>query len=402
MTGPPLDISSIAKQTLMEMALNKVAPTPKNYAAFYARNLAKSGFAPPDESAPAPPSPGGPLALAEPRGLPARADAQARSLRGVLGIVEAFVANLAALFPDNPMLLEQLAIVRDALAAPGDMGKLSAAQSSLTRLSAPALHSHISAARIVAQQMADSFLEQMGTAGAQTAEIGQALERRQGAIASATTQRQILEAVAAMLSDSGSALSALGEAKNRMEATRFQAEEAHDSIRQLEGQLKRASEDAKRDYLTGLLNRRGLDESLAKTYARSATVSLALLDIDNFKSLNDSLGHEAGDRALKKLSEAIRDILQGSASASRMGGEEFLIVFEATDPQDAKKLVEGLQRALTTKYFLEADGNRLITFSAGVAARRPGEDPSATIARADQAMYAAKRLGKNRVEAAPP
>lgn len=394
MTRPPLDVAALAKHTLMEMALNKVAPTPENYAAFYARHLAKAG------GSPAPPTIGFAKKQAEEHAL--RADAQARSLRGVLGIVEAFVANLAALFPDNPMLLEQLSIVRDALAAPDDISKLSAAQKSLARLSAPALHSHISAARIVAQQMAETFLEQMGAAGAKTAEIEQVLTQRQGAIANATTQPQILEAVAAMLNDSGEALSALGEAKTRMDATRAKAEEAHDSIRQLEAQLQRASEDAKRDYLTGLLNRRGLDESLSRAYARSASVALALLDIDNFKALNDTLGHEAGDRALKKLSQAIGDILHGAAFASRMGGEEFLIVFESTTTIEAKRLVEVLQRALTTKYFLEHEGHCLITFSAGIASRRPGEPPSGAIARADEAMYAAKRLGKNRVEIAEP
>jgi PleD family two-component response regulator len=91
---------------------------------------------------------------------------------------------------------------------------------------------------------------------------------------------------------------------------------------------------------------------------------------------------------LQKLSDAIRGVLGAGpqASPSRMGGEEFLLVFESTAPEEAKNLVEGLQRALTTKYFLQAEGSRLVTFSVGVTARLANESPFETISRADEAI----------------
>lgn len=382
------DAPFLARQALMAMALNKVPPTPENFKIYYEKSSGRSG-----EDASPMAAPDCALAAAS-----AKAESQARSLTGVLGIVEAFIANLAALLPENALLQEQLEIVRDALAAPEDFVKLGAARKTLSRLRAPDIHTHLSAAKIVAQQMADSFMDQMSVAGLETAEIESVLALRQEAIAQATTHTQINQAVAAMLLDASKARASLGSAKEKMDQTRQKAEEAHEAIRELEAQLKKASEEAKRDYLTGLLNRRGLDEEIERAYAEHELVSLALLDLDNFKKLNDELGHEAGDAALKTLSACISEILAGSGCPARMGGEEFLIIFPSASAAQAKQSVEALQRALTKKFYLEAEGSRLITFSAGVAQRQGSETPSQTIARADEAMYRAKRLGKNRVE----
>lgn len=380
------DAASLAKQALMEMALGKIAPTPENFKAHYDKRLREAGGEP------------------DARGLdPAgsrKAENQARSLIGVVGIVEAFVTNLAALFPENPLLQEQLIIVRDALAAPDDLARLTAARKSLSRLRSPDIHSHLSAAKIVAQQMTEQFLDQMGAAGDATAEIELSLFTRQEAISEAANQSEVDMEVCAMLADATRARGALGEAKDRMDQTRQRAQEAQAAINELEHQLIKASEEAKRDYLTGLLNRRGLDEALEAAYRDHHMVSVALLDVDNFKALNDELGHQAGDEALKALSCSISEILAGSGSPARMGGEEFLLLFPNLTQAEAAQRVESLQRALTKKIYVEAQGSRFITFSAGVASRREGESPSETIARADQAMYSAKRLGKNRVELA--
>lgn len=381
----------LARQALMAMALHKVPPTPENFKSYY-DNIGGAPAHPPSLAAPA-------RAMADEPVFSA-AQAQARSLTGVLGIVEAFLGNLAGLFPDNPLLQEQLEIVRDALAAPEDFVKLGAARQTLGRLQTPDIHSHLSAAKIVAQQMADAFMDQMSVAGIKTAEMESVLLIRQNAIASAATHAQINQAVSDMLLDASKARASLGQAKEKMDQTRQKAEEAREAIRELESQLKKASEEAKRDYLTGLLNRRGLDEELELAYAEHELVSVALLDLDNFKKLNDELGHEAGDAALKTLSACIRERLKGSGSSARMGGEEFLILFPNQPASEAKRAVEGLQRALTKTFYMAAEGQRLITFSAGVAQRKGQETPSQTIARADEAMYRAKNLGKNRVEIA--
>ncbi len=127
---------------------------------------------------------------------------------------------------------------------------------------------------------------------------------------------------------------------------------------------------------------------------------VAPLDIDNFKRLNDTLGHQAGDQALVHLTNVIRETLRPSDSVARYGGEEFVIILPDTDIENGESTISRLQRELTKKFFLHENDRILITFSAGVALRAPQEDQEDAIARADKAMYQAKKAGKNQVVAA--
>jgi diguanylate cyclase len=143
---------------------------------------------------------------------------------------------------------------------------------------------------------------------------------------------------------------------------------------------------------------------LEKEYKRiqrtKSPLSVALLDIDNFKQVNDTLGHQGGDEALIHLTKVIKEALRPSDSVARYGGEEFLIIFPDTDMATAMEVVERLQRELTKKFFLHNNERKLITFSAGVALRADEEDQENLIGRADKAMYHAKQTGKNRVVSA--
>ncbi|MDP1636367.1 MAG: GGDEF domain-containing protein, partial [Gallionellaceae bacterium] len=180
-----------------------------------------------------------------------------------------------------------------------------------------------------------------------------------------------------------------------------QADEAEARIRELEHELEQISELVREDQLTGALNRRGLDETLERELKRSDRsrfpVSIALLDIDNFKRLNDTLGHQAGDLALKHLTKVIKETLRPADTVGRYGGEEFLIVLPDTDLDAAVEVIRRLQRDLTKKFFLHNNERILVTFSAGVALRGAEEDADDLIGRADKAMYTAKQTGKNRV-----
>jgi diguanylate cyclase len=126
-------------------------------------------------------------------------------------------------------------------------------------------------------------------------------------------------------------------------------------------------------------------------------MSLALLDIDDFKVLNDTHGHMAGDNALVHLAKVIRSTVRPTDVVCRYGGEEFVILLPGTGLQDSIVVVSRLQRELTKRFFLHDNQRLLLTFSAGVAERRGGETREQTIGRADAAMYQAKRSGKNRV-----
>jgi len=156
--------------------------------------------------------------------------------------------------------------------------------------------------------------------------------------------------------------------------------------------------------LTGSLNRRGLDDvferELARAERRNTPLCVAMLDLDDFKRLNDTHGHTAGDEALIHLVRVIKDTLRTMDVIARFGGEEFLIILPETTMEDAMQTVTRVQRELTKRIFMHNNERLLITFSAGVALRVGLEDQGSMIKRADEALYKAKRAGKNRVVAA--
>ncbi|MDD5388218.1 MAG: GGDEF domain-containing protein [Gallionellaceae bacterium] len=195
---------------------------------------------------------------------------------------------------------------------------------------------------------------------------------------------------------------ALRSSHSELNEARAQAEQAEQRIHVLETELAQVSNLVREDQLTGALNRRGLDEAFSRELARAdrleAPLSISLLDLDHFKKLNDSLGHQAGDEALKHLTRVVRDLLRPTDSLARYGGEEFLILLPNTDLEGAEVILKRLQRELTRQFFLHANDKVLITFSAGVAERGKEEAQADLVARADAAMYRAKAAGRNRVE----
>ncbi|MBY0340211.1 MAG: GGDEF domain-containing protein, partial [Rhodocyclaceae bacterium] len=184
---------------------------------------------------------------------------------------------------------------------------------------------------------------------------------------------------------------------------RKRVREAEHEVERLMTELSQASEMVRVDPLTGALNRKGMEEAMqrevARTRRQNAPLSIALLDIDNFKQINDNLGHHAGDQALQHLANVTRETIRPQDTLVRFGGEEFIILLPDTGMEEAVKVMERVQRELTRRYFLSDNNKLLITFSAGIGVLKTGEEPGEAIRRADQAMYLAKRAGKNRVMA---
>lgn len=170
-------------------------------------------------------------------------------------------------------------------------------------------------------------------------------------------------------------------------------------IADLENALRRAQAAAVTDTLTGALNRRGFDQAHEREAARSrrsgSPLALALIDLDDFKRLNDTLGHQAGDEALIHLVRTLRSALRPSDILGRFGGEEFVLMLPDTGLDEAVTALTRFQRQLAD---CRVTGSGVaLSFSAGVVVQSPGESLRESIERADAATYAAKRAGKNRV-----
>jgi diguanylate cyclase len=193
--------------------------------------------------------------------------------------------------------------------------------------------------------------------------------------------------------------------RDELRSTRQKVQESEARIQELERELEASSDLVRHDQLTGVLNRRGLEETFAKEAARATrhdtTLCVALIDIDNFKKLNDSMGHDTGDQALIHLATICRETLRPQDTVARYGGEEFIILLPDTPLDDAVSALTRLQRELTKKFFLHANDKVLITFSAGVTQMNAEDTQATVIKRADDGMYKAKQTGKNRVVQAP-
>jgi len=177
--------------------------------------------------------------------------------------------------------------------------------------------------------------------------------------------------------------------------------EVAERTRELREAKERAENLARTDELTGINNRRafydcGMREvEVAQRHGHS--ISLLMLDLDHFKTINDDHGHAAGDALLVAVSDIIRQGVRGTDILGRIGGEEFAIVLPHTRLDAARELAEKLRRRIA-EWKLPYDGVQLaVTASIGVAERRDGEHLDALISRADGALYTAKREGRNRV-----
>ena len=156
------------------------------------------------------------------------------------------------------------------------------------------------------------------------------------------------------------------------------------------------------DGLTKLYNKRYFDENLKTEIIMSSNLdtplSLLILDLDDFKKVNDVYGHPAGDQVLVRLGEIIRDSVRDNDCGCRYGGEEFVVILPGTDKDKAMDVGERIRRAVCADTFSTADNKKFsVTVSMGLARLNRGETGTELIERADQALYRAKREGKNRI-----
>jgi diguanylate cyclase len=179
---------------------------------------------------------------------------------------------------------------------------------------------------------------------------------------------------------------------------------SRDDITSLQRDLDEVRRESMLDALTKINNRKSFDEVLMQTFERAredgTPFCLMLLDIDHFKSFNDSWGHQTGDQVLRLVAMTLKSNIRGQDLAARYGGEEFAAILPNTDLEGAVIVADNIRRAVQAKELLKRSTNEKlgrVTASFGVARYRDGDTPASLIERTDKCLYAAKHAGRNRV-----
>ena len=331
------------------------------------------------------------------------ADEQGSIRTLLLELLHTVFEHLSVISPDNPWLQAQMQALMTAAEPPLSVRRLEDLQRQLRSV----MHKQAEAKERTLQAQAEmkqtlsTFIERLGQITDNSGQYQQKFEKCADALERATSLAEMAPVLQEAIQTTRSMAIDSQRVGDELRDLRDRSSQAEAEIERLQQELDRLSSAASHDMLTGVLNRKGLEDVVANEVSRSdrtgSPVCLAVLDIDDFKKINDTHGHATGDEALKHLVRVAQSSLRPHDAIARYGGEEFVIVLPHTDLEEGINVITRLQRQLTTAYFLKDEQRLLITFSAGVAQMRADEDSAQTLSRADQAMYTAKRSGKNRV-----
>lgn len=322
---------------------------------------------------------------------------------GLVRLLRLLVENVGEMVEDEEWLHGQINTLHEIISNPLDKLVIADAERSLREaiIKQSLLKKSLTDAKSTLKSLMTTFIDRLGTITASTGDYHQKIEGYSQKIAQSNNLNDLGNLLEDIMQDTRVIQASALRSHEELIESRKQVESAEAKISQLEKELSDVSEMVHQDQLTGALNRRGLDAAFDRESTRvdrsHDPLCVALLDIDNFKRLNDSMGHQVGDKALVHLCNVIKEALRPSDSVARYGGEEFVLVLPDIELAEAASTVERLQRELTRQFFLHENDRVLVTFSAGVAQREDNEPQEEVIARADKAMYLAKQTGKNRV-----
>ena len=410
--------ADIARATLRHMALHRMTPTPENYAAAWAlvggtndpktlpmmRGGSEGGDGLATVVAVADGAGGATLAAQASEAI-RNANRRARLMTSMTDLIETICQVVPALVEDEQWVKTQFAAVRKAVHPEHgmpDRGELTQARQLL--LATAAEHQKLLALRRESLRGIKALLAQWVANMGRLSDYGRDYGTVLGSFARRIEDVDSLDQLASTLASTIEETRALNEhldtASADLEASCNRAQELEEQVSSLSERLNVTSAQLMTDHLTELLNRRGLEASFGQMWqacqAQGRPLALVLLDIDDFKKINDSLGHKTGDEALRQFAAMLRSGLRPDDRSSRFGGEEFVLLLPGATVEGGVEMVRRLQRRLAEQALLGGPNRHQITFSGGVAQVRDGSLAQA-LDEADEALYEAKRTGKNRV-----
>lgn len=321
-------------------------------------------------------------------------------------IVLALCTSFDAVTEPGSWIAGQVDTVRGAVTEGADRRTLAAARSLLQQ--ALVTQQSISRSRRDAitalRDLLPHLVQQMTHLGTHTQDFSDTLDTHLQAISEADSLEGIAERVRGLIADSRAMQETMDEARRDLDESSDRAHALESEVERLERELAQASERLLTDHLTRAANRAGLDRAFERAMGvlrdTGDPLAIALLDVDDFKKVNDALGHQAGDGALKHLAQLLQGKVRAGDTVARYGGEEFVLLLPGMTDVQARELLVRVQRELTREVYLFESRQIFITFSAGTTRVDPQDSLESALGRADDAMYQAKNAGKNCVSIA--
>ena len=323
--------------------------------------------------------------------------------QGLLRVVHALTTNIAEMLGDDPWLQGQFKAVAELATGPLDRTQIVRLERALREIvfRQGTLKQSMDEAKTALRAMTVTFIDRLAMLAVDAGEHSERLDRYAAEIERTQDLGQLSSLVVRLVHDTRGKQADFGRMHAELVDARRNVDEYGNRVRRLERELEALSDRLHEDQLTELLNRRGLDRQFDIELSRAARsgepLCVCLLDIDDFKRINDTHGHQVGDQALVHLAQVLRQAVRPFDVVARFGGEEFVILLPATRVDEAQSVMGRVQRDLTRRYFLHNNERLLVTFSAGVTQANVDETAEVLLERADRALYQAKEQGKNRV-----
>lgn len=311
--------------------------------------------------------------------------------------------NVSELAADNQWLNGQITAIREMLSTTPDLQMIIRAERSLREMiiKNSIIQTDLENARTIIKHMVTGLITNIQGLSETTSNYTQKVEGYLEHISDVQNQEDLVRLMTVLVAETKHLQSVTINSHNDLIIAQSAAKSAEDRINRLEAELREMSDKAREDPLTGILNRHGLQKAYERAAnqsdQRNTSLCVCLIDIDNFKTINDTYGHQTGDETILFMVRVIQETIRPTDIIARYGGEEFLLLLPDAGMNEAVNVATRIQHNLSQRFFVNGEARIQITFSAGVTKRCTGESLDDVVTRSDKALYGAKHAGKNRV-----